>query len=271
MTKPAYQYFGAKQEIAQELIYPNLPENHTTFVDCCGGSGAVLLGLPKSWPVEVFNDVDEAIVTFFSVARSRPEELALQLLLTPYARREFDDHKHDENEAGIDEIEKARRFVTVARMSINGIWGRSWSRVIAHSRRGMSSSVSRWLHLPEDVLAVCERFAQVQIECLDVCDLIREYARPDTFFYIDPPYPSEVASPGYRVGMSDEQHRDLMKTILAHPEASYMVSSYRNSIYDDALQGFRIVSNAVKCRSNVTTSGKVSSRPKRIETVWMNY
>lgn len=269
MAKPAWQMYGGKSEML-EWLYTHLPSGCTTFVDVCGGSAAVLLGLSPAWPVEVYNDIDGTLVNFFRVARESPEKLALSLLLTPYSRLAFEQDRNSVEAKQEADEELARCYAAVAKASMNGIWGRSWSRAIEHSRRGMSSSVSRWLNLPEEVLKVAERMAQVQIENLDAVACLTEYDRETTFFYIDPPYPADVASPGYRHDMPRIQHAALLGACKAC-RGKVMVSSYRNELYDRDLSGWRIEERSVKCRSNVTTRGSKGSRPSRVEVLYMNF
>lgn len=250
-------------------LYEHIPE-HTTLVDGCGGSGAFLLGREPS-PVEVYNDIDHGLTTFFKICRDQPEELAAQMLLTPYSRIEFDECKANIEEPGQTDVEIARRFATVARMSINGLWGKSWSRAIAHCRRKMSSSVSRWLHLPDDIVAIAARMASVQIEELDWVELFKSYDREATFFYFDPPYPTDVRSPdSYVQEMTIEQHEEMLKLVL-DVKGMVMFSSYRNALYDKMLEGWIVVERKVMCRSNVQTTGKKGKRPDRTEALYMNY
>lgn len=269
MVKPAWQMYGGKSEML-DWLYSHFPSGCETFVDVCGGSGAVLLGISEPWPVEVYNDIDSVLVKFFKTARDKPDELALSLLLTPYSRLEFNEAKAKVELAQEKDEELARCYAAVAKMSMNGIWGKSWSRAVAHSRRGMSSSVSRWLNLPDEIRDVAGRLARVQIENLNVVDCLSDYDSKKTFFYVDPPYPSAVAAPGYRNGMSTIQHSSLLGACKA-VDGRVMLSSYSNEMYDRELAGWRKVEREVVCRSNVTSKGGKWKRPNRIEALYMNF
>lgn len=82
------------------------------------------------------------------------------------------------------------------------------------------------------------------------------------FIYVDPPYPFATRRSGrmYRHEMTDDQHEQLLATLVRLPVPT-MVSSYPNQLYDDWLAGWRtLYFCAVDRRGN-----------KRREQLWMNY
>jgi len=263
MTKPPIQWFGGKSEFLDRIL-PLFPKHHT-FVDGCGGSAAVILGKEPS-AVDVYNDVDHRLVNFFWIIRNRPEELALKMLFTPYARAEYKNCKEEDDR---DAMEDARRFATVAKQSMGGAWGRAWSSVVTHSRRGMASSNSRWLNLPVDILAAAERLSTIQIENLDLFDLIRRYDRPETLFYLDPPYHPETRTPKvYRFETTAEWHTKLLDCLRSVRE-SVVLSGYSHPEYESRLADWERHEFQVSCRSNVHSNGSISGAPKRTEVVWI--
>jgi DNA adenine methylase len=265
---PPFQWVGSKYEQA-DWIACHFPR-HITYVEGFAGAAGVLLWKEPS-PVEVYNDLDNGLVNFFTVCRDRPEELARGLLFSPYSRSEWEVSVTGHDKEGLDPLERARRFAVVARQSMGGIWGKAWSSVIAHSRRGMASGNSRWLNLPEDVLAVAARLARVQIENLPALDCIRRYDREATLFYLDPPYVGTERSPKmYQHEMDLAQHTALLDA-LGGVTGLVVLSGYPNALYNDRLASWRRVERSVTCRSNVRTDGQLASRPKRVEVLWMNF
>jgi DNA adenine methylase len=263
-TPAPFQWCGGKSEM-MHWLEPLFPAHHT-FVDLCGGSAAVTL-LKRPSPVEVYNDLDGELVNFYRVCREKPEALATLLLFTPYARAEYDGAR--ETLVQGDDLERARKWAVVARQSMAGAWGRSWSAVVTHSRRGMASGCSRWLHMPEDVLAVPARLAQVQIENLEAGECLAKYDHPEMLAYIDPPYLADTRAANlYRVEMAAEGHVKLL-LLLNGAQGKLVLSGYEHSLYHDLLPGWRVERTLVKCRSNVNSKGGTSARPMREEVVWI--
>lgn len=115
-------YPGAKWGMAKEIVALMPP--HRSYVEPFFGSGAVLFNKPPS-AIETVNDIDGDIVNFFTVLRTRPQELAEAISLTPYARDVFND-AHENR--GTDSFDRAYRFAirskirdsSPARISIPG-------------------------------------------------------------------------------------------------------------------------------------------------------
>lgn len=265
------QWFGGKWEMSP-WIASILPEA-SIFVITHGGAGSPLWHV-EPYPVEVYNDIDSMLVNFFRVCRENPEELARSIELTPYSREEYETCK---KLIADNPVELARQFAYVGRSSFSGAWGRSWSYSAGHTSRGMSSAVSRYLHLPETIREVAQRMITVQIENLDAVKLIEKYDKPETLFYLDPPYLASTrnGSEVYRHEMGDEEtteleaHEKLVDT-LKQCRGMWALSGYRSELYDSLLSGFNRIDRVVPCRSNITNRG-ASSRPTRTECLWTNY
>ena len=101
----------------------------------------------------------------------------------------------------------------------------------------------------------------MQIECLPAIDLIGRYNTDDVFIYADPPYLKDTMKNYlYKHEMSDEEHRELLCTLLAHP-GKVLISGYDNDMYN------RMLSEWNKASLNTRAEGGRS----RTEVLWMNY
>lgn len=101
----------------------------------------------------------------------------------------------------------------------------------------------------------------------DAVPLLEDWAwRGDEFVYLDPPYVLETRTKKsiYAFEMSDDDHRHLLSTLAAmgDRQVKFMLSGYRNSIYDDAAgnHGWRRIDFQAMTRGGVRT-----------ESIWMNY
>ena len=104
VNHPVLRYYGSKFRLAQWIIsyFPA----HRHYVEPFGGAANVLLVKDPS-PLETYNDLNDKIVNFFRVLREKPDELIEQLLLTPWARSEYEMCLEPENESP---VESARRL-----------------------------------------------------------------------------------------------------------------------------------------------------------------
>jgi len=90
--------------------------------------------------------------------------------------------------------------------------------------------------------------------------------RPETFIYLDPPYPlsSRKSGPKYKFEMSDEQHIELLNVITLYKKAKVAISTYPNDLYNAnnfmTDRGWRMIEFESQTR-----------RGKATEQLWMNY
>ncbi len=252
--KPVLRYFGAKWALADWVISHMPP--HTCYVEVFGGSAAVLLNKPRS-EHEVYNDLDERVVSFFRVLRERPDDLMRDLELTPFSRRELE----LSFEPTTDELERARRFYVRSWQTRGGSRrsGRS-SWIYCIGARNRSRPVDRWCRV-EHLKASVDRLRQVMIECSCWRSILRRFDRPDTLFYLDPPYltSTRAAKYEYRHEMDEDDHRELLETVSGL-DAMVMLSGYPSVLYDDTLVGWE----------RHTTEARAVSGGKRTECLWLN-
>lgn len=222
---PPITWFGGKSKLAARIVghFPG----HRTYVEPFGGSAAVLLAKPPS-PVEVYNDIDHDLVNLFRVLRER--ELFVRLKeaceATLYSRAEF----YLAQQPTGDPVEAARRFIVRQRQSHGGV-GRAWSYCVADAQTGMSSAVRRWLSGIERLPAIHRRLRRVQIEAADWSEVLARYDRPDTLFYLDPPYAAETrVGGGYRHELGLDGHARLIEAIQSL-SGMVILSGYRCDAY----------------------------------------
>ena len=259
----AFGWYGGKFSHLAWLL-PLLPEAQH-YCEPFGGSAAVLLNREPA-RVETYNDIDGEVTTFFRVLREEADELVRQIALTPFSREEF--FIACQSEAGLSDLERARRFFVRARQVRTGLaqtasLGR-WANCKQTSRAGMSGVVSRWLGSVDSLPEIAERLIRVQIENRPAIDVIRLYDHPDTLFYCDPPYPHEARGDtrSYGAEMSDAEHTELAGVLCA-ATAKVAVSGYRCDLMDRLYSEFRRIDAPEKLCHSVKSA--------RFESLWVNY
>ena len=287
MTKPLLRspvrWYGGKGQFVYRLL-PLLPrpEQYRQYVEVFGGGASLLFGKPPS-PIEVYNDLDGGLVNFFRVLQREETFARFERIvaLTPVSQEAFTDAR-DEWRDFEDPIEAAAAFFIRARQNFSGsMTASAWGRSVFESHRHMVSSCSRWLTAVEHLPEIAARLLRVQIEQRDfreiLCGTVRSscYAREDTLFYCDPPYPAPTRGTShtsyYKHEMTEADHADLVE-ILLQIRGQAIVSGYDSPLYaplEDA--GWRRLEWETVAHSVVMPNGggKRADYP-RTEVVWLS-
>jgi DNA adenine methylase len=194
-------YVGGKRRIAKHLV--SLIPSHTAYVEPFAGGAQVFFHKPRS-KIEVLNDLDDEVYNFLRICQRHPAELARVLRLQPASRQIFRAH-HEQRSADLTDIERAARFFYLQKNS----WGGHRVRQNFHYCVSKPPNY-RPDFLPEALSAAADRLTRVQIEHLPYEDVFRQYDRPQTFFYCDPPY---VGVDLYQHNFSDQQFAELARLL----------------------------------------------------------
>ncbi len=233
-TRPVLRYYGGKWMLAPWIISHFPP--HRIYVEPYGGAASVLLRKPRSY-AEIYNDLESQVVEVFKVLRDPVKAARLQALLklTPYAREEWEAAQ----KPGGNLVERARR--TIIR-SFMGYGSDSVAREVRtgfrpKSHRSGSAPCHDWMRWPDTIPAFVERLRGVVIECRDALDCFASHDRPNTLFYVDPPYVqssrrSVQAKHGYTHEMNDQDHRELAEVLHA-VEGLVVLSGYPSALYEE--------------------------------------
>lgn len=177
--KGPISYIGGKNRIAAQII-ATFPE-HKTFVEVFAGGAQVFFHKAPS-TVEVLNDIDGDVVTFFRVCQSHFEELVRYMRFI-VASREWFDLLQSADPKTLTDVQRAARFFYLQKNAYAGlVRKRQFGYAITEPSRFNPD------RLPELIEKTHERLARVQIENLPYEDILHRYDRPTTLFYLDPPY-----------------------------------------------------------------------------------
>lgn len=262
-SRPALRYYGGKWRIGSWII-SHFPA-HECYVEPFGGAASVLLQKKRS-PLEIYNDLNGAVVNFFRILREQPEELIRAIELTPWSRAEYELSQKTSS----DPLEKARRFYASSWMGFGGgraKWRQGWRYQVKAGTLWKPSSVS--FTETKHLYQVVQRLRGVQIDCRDAAKVIKACDRPTTLFYLDPPYLHSTRSKWkdvYAVEMDDEDHEQLAE-LLHGLRGMALISGYPSGLYQLLYErhGWRRVET--KARTN---GGGAISSAERIEALWLS-
>lgn len=209
-------YVGGKTTLAPWII--NQFPAHECYVEPFAGSASVLFRKDKS-DIEVYNDLNEDIVTLFRVARDRTDELINWLSYTPYARAEHDRLARTLKSRSWDtDIEHAGTIFYLLQASYGGNL-QSISFKTERTKSSSQSTAERYEAAQQNLSNIADRFASVIIENSDYATIFNQYDGEDTFFYCDPPYLSQ--STPY---LTDAINHDEFASVLADADGQWLVS-----------------------------------------------
>lgn len=209
MTKPIFPWMGGKGKMADNIL-PYFPE-HTCYVEAFAGGAALYFKKERS-KAEVLNDINLDIVNLYRVVQNHFEELLKQFKWALHSRQifEWEQLKHPET---LTDIQRAARFLYLQKTGFGGM-GKNFG---VSATSGHKLNIMR---LEENLTDAYLRLADATIERMDWKDLIKRYDRPDTFFYLDPPY---WQTEGYGVDFGWE-HYESMLELSQSIEGKLMIS-----------------------------------------------
>ena len=263
MINSPFKWVGGKSRLRKQII--SLLPKHTCYVEPFAGAAWVLFGKPQS-DVEVLNDIDQELVTFFRVVKDKPEALIESFEWELVSRAEFERLASlDAN--SLNDIQRAHRFYYLIMAG--------WGGELKYPR--FQTSISDGGHgnrligalktLKERLVPVHERLKTVIIENLDWQKCIDRYDRANVVMYIDPPYPDNGVN--YAHNMRDWKEHQKLAERLHKSECKWILSSYDipeiRALYSDEY----VV--AVQSTSGMKAKKEGRARVINKEVLIMNY
>ena len=205
-------WVGGKKNLRDEIL-KRFPLYYERYIEVFGGAGWVLFHKPPGMDFEVYNDFNSNLANLYRCVREKPEQLKNELRYVLNSRKDFDCiallHKKGDFKT-LTDIDCAAKFYQLIRYSYAS---------------GLDSFGSQphsmWSDFPMIDLAA-KRLQKVVIENKDFEKLIKQYDRPVSFFYCDPPY---YATENYYadVGFTKEDHIRLRDSLL-NIDGKFLVS-----------------------------------------------
>jgi DNA adenine methylase len=248
---------GGKEKLIP-YVHAVLPPRFDQYIEAFGGSGAILLSLPrKEGRLEIYNDFNDNLVNLFRCVRDRPMALVQELEFLPlHARSDFELLKqivaHETVAVGFQEQEMsivhdnfsgrdAQELEQII-LERTGMWdvrrAAAYYLLCRYSFSGTTTSFGvRSCNIRNFVSQINEassRLAGVVVEHKDGAELVRHYGKETSLVYCDPPYFDAERS--YTVVFSPEQHGLLHQALRESPAAvivSYNDCAEIQNLYQD--------------------------------------
>jgi len=265
----AFPYYGGKFHlipILNDMIPP-----HKTYIEVFGGAANFLLNKKRS-PIEILNDLNSHIVSFFNVLRDEVsrKEFEERLKYVPFSREVFNDEKAKFLKGDFkDEVDRAICWFVGTRQAMSAIPFKSWKV----GKTDKTKLANIWENSKKFKKELLDRLKGVSIENNDFSKVIKTYDSVYSFFYNDPPYIGVQRSEMnvYPFEMTDSDHVRFLKAVL-RSKGMFLISGYENDLYDDYLRDWsRIDVNAKNWSVSQGSGYKSSGRGNRVESLWFNY
>ena len=169
-------WVGGKKALRDEIL-ARFPRNYKRYIEVFGGAGWVLFHKPPGNDFEVFNDFNGNLVNLYRCVREQPEALRNELRYMLNSRLDFEYMKGMlHSQAVLPDVRRAAYYYALIR----------YSYAAGTSTFG-SQPHAMWNNFPL-IESAAGRLQKVVIANKDCVKLIRQYDRPESFFYCDPPY-----------------------------------------------------------------------------------
>jgi DNA adenine methylase len=271
------KWHGGKRYLASRIL--DLFPKHLHYCEPFAGGLAVLLTRdpddPRFWMgtggsnkgvSEIVNDIDHLLANFWRVLGSPAlfPEFFRRVTMIPLGREFWQEASEESTD---DSVTAAVAFFVHCRQSRAGMRKDFTSLTRNRTRRGMNGNVSEWLGAVDGLPDVHQRLRLVAVENMDAVKFIRREDEPTTLFYCDPPYlaSTRAAPDAYRFEMTEQQHRELLETLLAC-RGKVILSGYPSALYDTMLKGWHVVDVDI---ANHAAGGQ--SKRRMTERLWFNY
>ncbi|KUF27288.1 DNA adenine methylase [Xanthomonas phaseoli] len=230
MTRPMIPWPGGKRRLIKHL-YPHFPA-HETYVEAFAGGAAALLMRPRPAPLEVLNDINSDLVCLYRCVRHHLDEFVRMFRWSLVSRQMFEWAPMERPET-LTDIQRAARFYYLQKLAFGGkVEGQTFGVVAS----GLGPRLNL-LRIEEELSAVHLRLANVVIERLPWHECIGRYDRPETLFYLDPPY---WQTEGYGVEFSFSEY-ERMADLMRSSRGKIVVSLNDHADIRRVFAGFEMV------------------------------
>ena len=181
-VRPVAPYLGGKRNLAKRVcaLIDQIP--HTIYAEGFVGMGGVFLRRETAPKSEVINDRSCEVATFFRILQRHYVAFMEMIKFQITTRADFERLVATDPTTQTD-LERAARFLYLQRTAFGGkVSGRNFGISPANPAR---FDITK---LGPPLADLHRRLSGVVIECLPYGEFITRYDRPETLFYLDPPY-----------------------------------------------------------------------------------
>jgi len=216
-VRPVAPWLGGKRNLAKRLVSRINAIDHATYAEVFVGMGGVFLRRDKRPKCEVINDLSEDVTTLFRVLQHHYLPFIDMIRWQISSRASFE-RLARQDPSTLTDMQRAARFLYLQRLAFGGKVAGARTFGVAPGLGGRFD-VSKLVPMLEDLH---ERMTGVVIERLDWSAFIARWDRPETLFYLDPPYFG--CERDYGSGLFDRSQFETMADVLAQLKGRFILS-----------------------------------------------
>jgi len=263
MINSPFKWVGGKSRLRKQIV--QLLPPHSCYVELFAGAAWVLFGKPPS-DVEVLNDIDQDLITFFRVVKEKPEELVASFEWELVARAEFE-RLADLEPSQLTDIQCAHRFYYLIMAGWGGEFHYPRFQTSIHDGGHGNRLFGALQTLRQRLSPIYERLRTVIIENLEWQECFDRYDRPGVVMYVDPPYPENGCN--YKYNMREKESHELLASRLHAARSKWIVSSYDTPFIRTLFENYHII--PVQSASGMSTEKNGNRRVINKEVLITNY
>ncbi|APY14764.1 DNA adenine methylase [Brucella sp. 10RB9212] len=215
-VSPPAAYIGGKRQLARRICEKIAAVQHSIYAEPFVGMGGVFFRRTSAPRAEFINDRSGDVVNLFRILQRHYPQFMDTLRFQITSRQEFDRLKASDP-ATLTDLERAARFLYLQRLTFGGkVAGRTFGVDQSRSSRFNLTTLEPLLR------DVHERLSSVVIENLDWQLFLDRYDRPETLFYLDPPY--RGSEDYYGKAMFNRDQYEVMAERLARIKGRFILS-----------------------------------------------
>jgi DNA adenine methylase len=250
-TRTPAGYIGGKRNLARRItaLIETIP--HATYAEAFVGMGGIFFRRRHAPRAEVINDYSGDVANLFRILQRHYPQFMDTLRFQISGRREFERLKGTDP-ATLTDLERAGRFLYLQRLAFGGkVAGRNFGVSLRESSGFNLTTLGPLLD------EIHQRLAGVTIENLPWRAFLERYDRPETLFYLDPPYWG--SEDDYGAGMFGRGEFEEMASVLARLRGRFVMSINDRTEIRELFSGFE----TQPVELTYTIAGGANARPAR--------
>lgn len=258
-VRPVAPWLGGKRNLAKRICA--LIDNdtgHTTYAEPMVGMGGIFLRRTRCPRAEFINDRGRDVYNLFRVLQEHYVAFLDMLRFQITTQANFN-RLVDVDPETLTDLQRAARFLYLQKLAFGGkVSGKNFG--LAVERPGRFNLTT----LEPDLEALHSRLSGVTVTCMDFAEFIRRVDRPETLFYLDPPYWG--CEGDYGKALFSRERFEELATVLGALKGRFILSLNDVEGVRETFKAFRF--REVKTTYTISAKG---AAPERAEVLISNY